>query len=599
VAHWYRRRRFWSFAGATVFAVGLIVVVRAVLSPAPSPLPERINDDCVQLIVNSSVEKDDLLRELAGRYNQAKRTFDGRCAAVSVYGTASGIAMDALSTGWKTEPDGAPMPHVWTPTSSMWRGLLQRRIATSGSTTMVPTGDFESVTRTVMTIAMPKPMAEALGWPVAMISWRDLYLLATHPDGWGSRGHPEWGRFALGRDNPHVSTSGLAATISTFYAAAGRSSDLTEADINDPEVTRFVRGVESSVLHYGDTALTFLANLAEADAKGEALSYVSAIVMQEQLAYLYNKGNPAGRLAVSLDAKVPNVPLVAVQPKEGAFALDHPYFVFESATDAQKAAAADFLAFLKEPEQQQQFVKFGFRAHDGTPSDDLIRSVGINREHRVPPLDPPPAAVLDMAMQGWDALRKKAKVLLVIDVSGSMSDTTGTGVSKLQAAKEAAVRALRLLRSDDKVGLWAFSSDGPGQPNPITELVAPDWLGDASRLTEAINGLEAYGGTALYYTTRTAQREMAIKYEPELINAMVLLTDGKNEYTLDTDLDRLIHDLEAADPARPVRIFTVAYGDKADFDVLTKIAKATRSSSYDARDPNSIDKVMVAVLSNF
>ena len=99
---------------------------------------------------------------------------------------------------------------------------------------------------------MPRPMAEAMGWPTDQIGWHDLFDLATDPRGWARYGHPEWGRFTLGKTNPNFSTSGLNALIGEYYAATGTSSDLTADDIADPAVVRFVQGVESAVVHYGD-----------------------------------------------------------------------------------------------------------------------------------------------------------------------------------------------------------------------------------------------------------------------------------------------------------------------------------------------------------
>ena len=56
-------------------------------------------------------------------------------------------------------------------------------------------------------------LAQALGWPNAQIGWSDVVALANDTQGWASKGHPEWGKFTLGKTNPNVSTSGLAATI--------------------------------------------------------------------------------------------------------------------------------------------------------------------------------------------------------------------------------------------------------------------------------------------------------------------------------------------------------------------------------------------------
>ncbi len=76
---------------------------------------------------------------------------------------------------------------------------------------------------TPLVIAMPKPMADALGYPATPIGFGDLLALAQDPDGWASKGHPEWGAFKLGKTNPNFSTSGLSATIAQYYAATGKT----------------------------------------------------------------------------------------------------------------------------------------------------------------------------------------------------------------------------------------------------------------------------------------------------------------------------------------------------------------------------------------
>jgi Ca-activated chloride channel family protein len=82
---------------------------------------------------------------------------------------------------------------------------------------------------------------------------------------------------------------------------------------------------------------------------------------------------------------------------------------------------------------------------------------------------------------------------------------------------------------------------------------------------------------------------------------VVLLTDGKNEFPPDTDLDPVIAQLSGSSEsaATAVRVFPIAYGDKADLGVLKRIAEASRAAAYHAGDPESIDKVLTAVVSNF
>ena len=51
-------------------------------------------------------------------------------------------------------------------------------------------------------IAMPRAMAEAMGWPKAAIGWRDCSRWRSDPAGWGRYGHPGVGSFQLGKTNP-------------------------------------------------------------------------------------------------------------------------------------------------------------------------------------------------------------------------------------------------------------------------------------------------------------------------------------------------------------------------------------------------------------
>jgi Ca-activated chloride channel homolog len=556
--------------------------------------------DCVPVKVAASSEKAALLSELAGKYNGSGRTFGGKCADVKVFSKASGGAMEALAAGWDEGVQGAPMPQVWSPAGSSWIGLLRQRASATDKGNPVPDGKPASIAQTPLVLAMPKPMAEALGWPDKAIGWTDLLGLANNPQGWAAVGHPEWGGFKLGKTNPHFSTSGLNATVGAYFAATGRSGDLTETDLADPTVLGFVKGVESSVVHYGDTTLTFLSNLADADARGRGMAYISAVAVEEKSVYDYNQGNPTGDPKLAGKGRKPQVPLVAVYPKEGTLLSDNPYVVLNSASDEQKAAAADFLAFLQAPDQQKRFTDAAFRSFDGKAGSALSKVNGLLPDQKVAVLDPPSAAVLAKAVATWDAQRKRARVLLVIDVSGSMAEATGSGKSKLEVAKQAAIKSLDLFAPDDEVGLWTFSTEQAGSTTPYNERVP---LGAVSagrdQMRTVIDSLHAEGGTALYASTRAAQQKLLSNVDPTRINAVVVLTDGKNEYQKDNDLDGLLRDLDANNLESSVRVFTIAYGDKADLDTLKRISAASRAAAYDARNPATIDAVLVNVISNF
>lgn len=585
--------------------VGIVAILGTYLVLKPDgkgggghPVARR--GDCVPVAVAASSEKAALLGDLAKAYNRTNRTFGGKCAEISVQGVASGSAMQALADGWDDKRDGGPAPQVWSPASSSWVALLKQRAAAKDHGTLVADGPLPSIAQTPLVLAMPKPMAQALGWPDKPIGWADVLKLSNDPNGWGAVGHPEWGAFRLGKTNPHFSTSGLNATIGAYVAATGRSSDLTEADLADAKVGEFVKGVESGVVHYGDTTLTFLANLADADARGRGMDYISAVAVEEKSIFDYNQGNPSGDPAQAGKGRKPQVPLVAVYPKEGTLLSDNPYVVLSTASDEQKAGAGDFLSWLREPGQQKRFTDQAFRDFEGRPGAPVSTANGMIADPKLTVLDPPSPTVLDKALTAWDAQRKRARVLLVLDVSGSMADTTSGGRTKLDLAKQAARQAVGMLAQDDEIGLWSFSTEQRGQTTPYTERVPVGPMkSNFGKVNEAVSSLAATGGTALYATTRAAQQKLLASADPDRINAVVVLTDGKNEYPKDNDLDALLRDLDAANLENSVRVFTIAYGDKADLGTLGRISSASRAAAYDARDPASIDKVLVNVLSNF
>ena len=508
--------------------------------------------------------------------------------------------MEALGRGWDEQVDG-PRPDVWSPAASSWTALLRQRTSSRDVPDLVPDGELPSIAQTPLVIAMPQPMAETLGWPDAELGWSDVLALSQDPQGWGSYDKP-WGAFKLGKTHPGFSTSGLHATVGAYFAATGLSSDLSEADLAKPEVQSYVRGVENAVVHYGDTTLTFLSNLQKADAAGQGLSYVSAVTVEEKSVWDYNQGNPTGDPQTLGDAPPPRTPLVAVYPSEGTLISDNPYVVLQAdwVDDAKRAVAADFLSYVQTDQAQQRFAESGFRGFDGEAGPLITPANGLLPQQPTSTLNPPSPPVLAAVQSSWEQLRKRARMLLVLDVSGSMGEFVGSaGETRLDLAKRAAGEAVARVAPDDEISLWIFSTDLDGS-TPYRELVpfgpASEQLGPVQSQIEA---LIPQGGTGLYATTRAAARALSESFDPSRINAVVALTDGKNEYPPDNSIDSLVDALGSEDADRQVRVFPIAYGDDADLEELRQIAEASRAAVYDASDPSSIDNVLTAVLSNF
>lgn len=557
-------------------------------------------DGCTTVTVAASSEKAALLKQIANSYRDSGRTVDGRCFDIVVNSVASGTAEANLAAGWDETLNG-PAPDVWTPAASTWVSLLKSDLTAKDRPNIVPAAT-QSVTSTPLVLAVPEPMAKALGWPSAQIGWSDVLALATDPKGWASKGHPEWGRFTLGKTNPTVSTSGLAATIGTLVAATGTSSDLTQAALEKPAVQKYLKDVESSVVHYGDTTLTYLSNLQRADDAGAALGYLSAAAVEEKSVLDYNAGNPSGDPKTLGQHAPPKVPLVAVYPKEGTLSSDSPYVILDApwSTPEKKAGAADFQAYLLLPEQQKVFTDSFFRTADGEPGEPITSSPYVLADGVKIALNPPGPAVLRDVRALWADVRKSARVLILMDVSGSMSADSGSGgKSKLDLAKAAATTALGQLVDTDQVGFWVFTTDLPTPTTITADLVDVGPLSKTrTPITKAIAGLTPLNGTPLYAATKLATDDMNATQDPKSINAVVVLTDGRNEHT-DNDLDGLISQLQGSAQENGVRVFTIAYGPDADLETLTTISEASRAAAYDARNPATIDKVFADVLSNF
>lgn len=556
-------------------------------------------ENCLPVNVASSSEKATLMKQLAATYNGTNPKIGDQCVDVRVQTKASGEMERLLATGWTTA-DG-PEPTVWTPASSTWIQLLRTQMAAEDK---VPIADEQnpSLVATPVVFAMPEPMAKALGWPEKPVGWKTLSDLAANSQGWAVFGHPEWGQFTLGKTNPYLSTSGLAGTIGEYYAATGLTSDMKASDVTAAPVQQYVAATESAVTHYGDTTLTFLNNQYRAD-QTSSIPYVSAVVVEEKSVADYNKGNPSG--GQDTQGAPPRTKLVAVQPAEGTMYSDNPYAVLNASwvSDQQKQAAKSFYDFLKTPESTRVFTEAGFRTSEGELGEQYRNDSSFTAAAPATVLSPPNGDIINTIQQQWKDLRKKAKIMIVLDVSGSMDENAGDGKTKLEKASAAIRTSLSEFNNQDEVGLAIFTtglSDGVDNNYKVLSSVAPMTPEHRAQIEGSLN-LLPMNGTPLYDSVAIAQYDAEHMFDPTRINAVVVLTDGKNEDPNSMTLDSLLHQIGTTSENRAtnVKVFSIGYGKNADMEVLKKISESTGASAYDATDPANIDRVLTSVMSNF
>jgi Ca-activated chloride channel homolog len=624
-------------AGLLATAVGVLAIGAAYTflphgsNPKSVPAPP-CDSSCFRLTVAVTIDKGSLIEKMAKDYTAARHVFGGRRVQIDVYREYSGDTMNRLIGGNYPVRQGFPLPHVWIPATSAWVEMLKQG---SG---FRPIKDPTKITQTPLVIAMPKTMAQVLGWPNKQIDWSTIKDLIDH--GWASKGKPEWGPFKLGKTNPTLSTSGLHATIAMFQEKAGRDGPLRSEDVTANQDARaFVQQLEASVVHYGETTMTFFLHVREEqDAAGEGpFTYISAIASEEKGVYDYNIGNTADDPSRRQPPPAADKQIVALYPTPTPIS-DSPYVQLSTMGDKRdlQQAADDFLRYLLKPAQQDAFKEGGLRGADGSFDPKVI-----SQEHGLLPQRPqalpiPDGQVLNQVLTAWNQLRKPARVLLVLDTSGSMSEAPdqlvavshavddpnscgipqspqpapswsneGTsGKIKLDLVKDAAKYAIAQFGPQDEVGLWSLHRTANQAYNTL--VWPPLRIGEPlaiDRLKDAIDKLTPSGATPLFHTAVDAQHGVGQDAEPTKINAVVLLSDGRNDlgqgvsdgYPCQQTMNRLAAEYKNSS----VRIFTIAYGADADITTLHEIATKTKGAYYNATNPASIDLVMRNVISNF
>ena len=597
-----RRRRPTALVAAAcillILALGIGGFVVFINQPAQS-LACRAGSLPLQVVI--SPDQAGVVTQAAAEYERRRPAVDDRCVDVQVRGTDSAEAAGALSTGWDEATQG-PAPDVWVPASSAWALQVALRQQASKQQVLIPL-EYPKLATTPMVMAMPKPMAETLGWPRSTLGWKDLLGAVVNQEGWKAFGHPEWGAFKLGKTDPNLSTPGLEALIAAVFAATGQTSELSVETLVKEEDTlrRLILGLERAPGQDADTPATFLANLQQADQAGQALNFVSAVPLDEKSVWDYNRGNASG-LEDGTERAKPDVPLVALYPKEGTLEADHPWVVLRApwVDDAKRRAAAGFLDYLRSEPIQARFQAAGFRTSEGRPGPQLTEANGLLPDQPSRVLAPPAPKVVAAALESWNAARKRSNVLAVYDVSGSMKEEVpGTGGrTKIDIVKEAAGKALALFAPETNLGTWVFSTNLAGNRDwaesvPIgpTNARLPNGKLRRQVLAEALARLQATNGdTGLYDTTLAAFRALQRSYAPQRLNIVVLLTDGINDDP-GGGINRaeLLRRLKAEqDKERPVRIITIAYGANADAASLKMIADATGGLAFVSRDPRDI-----------
>ncbi|MGP4028491.1 substrate-binding and VWA domain-containing protein [Actinomadura sp. 3N407] len=474
-------------------------------------------------------------------FNRREHRAGGGCVRVTV--RASGPAgVQALLAGRIPRDAGVRRPDVWVPDSSLWLRMLDRPPVAVGG----------ALARSPLVAALPRAEAGRVSG-----SWEDL-LGAAVPGSEGSRS------FRLTPADPARTGAGMMSLLIAHELY--RKSDGSFATF-----ARSVRGAAAP-----DVRGQF-----DAFGKG-ADGRVPILLTPEQAVWAHNHGEPP-------------IPAEAVYPRDGTLHLDFPLTLIDDGP-----AGRLFARTLRTDRAREIFRSHGFRDPDGEPPAVFAEADGVEA-WQPPNLPGPDTAEVRRVAQAWARLALSSRMLSVIDVSGSMAlPVPGARLTRLQAIAQASQRGLALQPDDTELGQWVFSTRMDGDRDwretvPMGPLGRR--IGSATRRQRILSTLSSLrpkpdGDTGLYDTLLAAVRYMRETHKPEMINTVLVFTDGRNE---DPDGPALAATLTALrkgrDPARPVQIIVIGFGPDVDTGELGKIAEATGGSVYTAQRPQDILRI--------
>ncbi|MGW4497102.1 substrate-binding and VWA domain-containing protein [Micromonospora sp. NPDC004336] len=448
---------------------------------------------------------------------------------------------------------GVDVADAWVPESTFWL----RRARDAGAFEVPSQGT--SVASTPVVLAVTEPVARRLGWPAKPLTWRSLI-------------GPTARSVSVGLPDPAADPAGVGAVLGVRGLAAGE---------RDPAAS-------------AAAVLRRLANRTFTPGPGGALPAGSglprkadAVAVSEQTVLGYN--------ALATGDK-----LVAAYPEVAVPALDLPYAVLPAARGPVRDAATHLLTSLLAVEARDTLTRYGFRTTAGFPPA-VPRDGRLSPEVREPAPLPADEAVTD-ALTGWSGVQRSARILTVLDISGSMAaQVPGSDETRLGATLKAAREGSGLLLDNTELGVWVFSTKVDGDRDHREVLPVGPLATQRERLAEELAAVRVkpQGGTGLYDTTLAAYQNGRRHWTPGRINLVLIMTDGRNEDGDSIGRSRLLAELaELQDPRRPLPIVFIGLGKDVDPDELKMITKVTGGQVFRTEQPSGIRQIFFSALAD-
>ncbi|MCL2533679.1 MAG: substrate-binding and VWA domain-containing protein [Nocardiaceae bacterium] len=488
------------------------------------------------------------IRELAARFTDTGPVVRDHCVTVSVTDGASGPVAEALATA----PHGpwnenlGPAPALWIPASG---AAINHVSAVPG----VLDGQPKPIASSPVVLAVPGPLALALD--AAGTGWQGLPALQAERDSLAGIGLGGWGSLKLALPTDSATGHTLDA-VAAAVADAG-TGPLDEPQAASPKVTAAVSALATGAPAIdGAPHSTTDALVALSRQTNRGAAPVHAIPATEQQIRAAGDGASG---------------LVAFTPAGATPVADHPAAILATpwVDETLSRAAAQFVDFVRQPAQVQYLLDAGFRVGDKTPPATDRTAIPPLAQVLAPATGP---AAARLAQTFADPVVPQATTIL-LDVSGSMGDTDGSG-TRLSNTVDALSTRIAALPDASNVGLWVYSRGLDGsKPYLVKVPTGPMSDGDRrQRISTALKSLRPATATSTYASVIAAHDSAVDGFVDGRPNSVLLITDGPNDDT-STSTRQLTNAL--AESSHPVRVDVISIGENSDQKTLQSMAEQT------------------------
>ncbi|RKR92905.1 Ca-activated chloride channel family protein [Micromonospora pisi] len=412
------------------------------------------------------------------------------------------------------------------------------------------------VANSPVVLGLRTSVARQLGWDAHRPTWSEIATAAGD------------GRFTYGMTNPAASNSGYSALVSVAAALAGTGRALGTAEINalTPRLRPFFAGQSLTAGSSGWLAEAYVKRQG-----GDAP--VDGLINYESVLVSLNHG---GKLAE---------PLTIVHPADGVVTADYPLTLLAGASEQARTNYAAIADFLRRPSTQRRIMETTFRrpAVPGIPLADVLGPLegGLVELPFPSRYDAATALVTGFG----DALRRPARTIYLLDVSGSMRGARLDGLKSallgLSGADTSLSGELTRFNGREQVILLPFST----RPSAPRRFDVPETNREPAldRIRGDVRQLTAEGDTAVYDALVNGldlARQLDAT-EPGRITSVVLLTDGERTVGRSFADFRSYHGKLPA-RAKAVPVFALLFGE-GNVGEMDEIAALTGGRTFDAR----------------